>query len=356
MILFIILIIMILYIFFKSKKYSNDSFINYKPITITPQPMIYNSIIINSWFKTSLYWNIAENIKSIYPIDTNKISRGSLDNINLVEKFPNQLALVQQDILYDYIDNKPDSNIRLITTIGLEDITLIIPANSNIYSWSDLSNKNIGTLHKNSGSYYLLNKLKDTFNFPFNIKNLEAFNSKLIIDSFTNKTIDAFFIVVSNPNNTIKTLSQNYPIRIIGTKGLNPNITDMILPYYKKSNIDTTDYKMSVINSINTYKTNICLICNKSFDSLESYILIKAIFTNFPYLTNNGDDYYKLQFLDFNPSYLYQNSDKIKLHDGVIKFFKEINIITDNPNPECLYKIGIDKCNLTNINNNRLLV
>ncbi len=355
MLILTIFIIMLIYIYIKSKKYT-DKFVNYKSITVTPQSMLYNSININTWYKDSLYWNLGNNLKSIYPIEFNNQSYSPLNNIIKVEENKNHLSLIQQDYLLNYLSNKPNSNIRLITTIGIEDITLIIPSNSSILSWKDLKFKKIGTLSKESGSYFILDKLNSILDLNSKITNFDKFNSDTIIESLTNKSIDAFFIIISNPSPIIRNISINYSIRIIGTFGINSDIIKHILPYYNKSYIDTTDYKLISINSIETYKTNISLICNKDFDPLESYILIKSIFTNFSYLINNGNKDYKLQLYDFNPSYLYSNYDKIKLHEGVIRFLNDINIITNNPNTECLYKVGIDKCNIKNVNNNRLLI
>ena len=100
----IILCIFLLYIYINRNK--KESYSNYKSVIVTPQSAVYKGIRINSWLKDSLYWSIAKNLASIYPIQYVGITGGSYENILNLEKTPNDLALVQNDTLQDYIINE----------------------------------------------------------------------------------------------------------------------------------------------------------------------------------------------------------------------------------------------------------
>jgi hypothetical protein len=42
-------------------------------------------------------------------------------------------------------------------------------------------------------------------------------------------------------------------------------------------------------------------------------------------------------------------------HNGAYKFYKEKGFITDNPNPNCKYLVGVMECNEQNLEDNNLL-
>ena len=101
----------------------------------------------------------------------------------------------------NYIKNNANNNIRYILSIGIEKFTLITPKNSKINSWHDLENKTIGTLDKNTGSYFTLNNILNSFEINTKIVTVKL-NS--IPSLLLNKEIDAFFIVISHPNNLFR--------------------------------------------------------------------------------------------------------------------------------------------------------
>ena len=86
---------------------------------------------------------------------------------------------------------------------------------------------------------------------------------------------------------------------------------------------------------------------------INSIFLI--VFLEYTYIKNNGDTTYKSQMFDFNPSYLYNINYSIELHSGVKKYLMDINLITNNSNEDCIYKVGIEKCDLKYINGYRLI-
>jgi TRAP-type uncharacterized transport system substrate-binding protein len=190
------------------------------------------------------------------------------------------------------------------------------------------------------------------------------FKIENIMSDFANNKIDMFFAILSNPDINLINLAKKYPIRIMGTEGLDNNILQIVLPYYTPNVVDVSIYKNIVSNStsvlqntktIKTHQTKIDLVCHKDFDPIECYLFIKTIFANLSYINNNGNDIYKLQMIDYNPSYLYIVNNIVQLHPGVRKFLQDINIISNNPSQDCVYKVGIEKCTIKNINKYRLL-
>ena len=353
---------MLLYIFINSKIryriHNPEHYLNFKKIIVTPQPAIYQNLTLNTWRPGSLYQNIGLNIASIYPINKVATTPGSYYNITQVEKYPNALGLVQQDTLVDYVANLSspnNSNITLITAIGLEQITVILPGNSKISSWNQIKNKRIGTFDLQSGSDKSLRKILSISQSDNMVINFTEVDEVSIQNAFQTNTIDLFFCIASNPDKMITNLAKQYPIRIIGTNGIDRQTLSIIFPYSTDAKIDTSEYSISIMSTVKTLQSSVYLIANKDFPFGECYRLIKTIFNNFIYMKEKGDDIYKLQLMEFNPSYLYSTTDIIPIHPGVRKFFEDINIITYNSSPECIFKVGVEKCNVTKLNPYRLL-
>ena len=118
---------------------------------------------------------------------------------------------------------------------GIEQLSLIVPLNSDIRVWKDLNNKNIGTLNKDTGVSGILDKLFENYNINANIIPTKI---DKIIDNFKENKIDAFFIITSHPSNIIESINKDIPIRFIGINSLNKDIIYKIFPYSKKSYID----------------------------------------------------------------------------------------------------------------------
>lgn len=350
-IIIIIVILLILYFYRKSR----EDFNNFKSITVTPQQSIYNNMTINVPSYKNLYYQLASNIANIYPISDVITRELTIDNIKDVEDNVNVLSFVQNDLLLNYYkEKKKDTSVRYITSFGYEQITLVTLADSKIKSWKDLNGKTVATLSKNTAPYKTLQLLLSSLRFTNKIVEM-VYHYDDLYNALVKKTIDAFFITISNPDEIIARLTRNIPLNIIGTEGIDDNILDLILPYFDKTFIDTSEYKLGGIFSIKTRQTRISLICNKQQDIQLIYLLIKTIFNNFTYLKSNGNKFYKLKLLEFNPDGLYLDNDIFILHDGAEAFYREFNIINNNPSTQCVYKIGINKCTLDNLNRYRLL-
>lgn len=348
----LLLVIIFIFFIFYIKKYTNENFNNYKSVIVTPRKVLYDKIVINSFLGNSLYHNIAKNIAKKFPINNIKLSNGSKTNIYNTNQFSNHISLVQDDILFNYIKNNANNNIRYILSIGIEKFTLITPKNSKINSWHDLENKTIGTLDKNTGSYFTLNNILNSFEINTKIVTVKL-NS--IPSLLLNKEIDAFFIVISHPNNLFRIINKQVSIKFLSMDTLDKQILKKIFPFANKSKIDIDEYHIPTTNVINTLETRVNIICNDKLDKEHAYNFIKTIFSNLIFIKTNGTDDYKLQMQEFNPSYLYPNNTLYKLHEGVHKFYIDIGVISYIDNNYCKYSVGIQKCTNKKLNNFRLI-
>ena len=104
-----------------------------------------------------------------------------------------------------------------------------------------------------------------------------------------------------------------------------------------------------------TLRIKTLLLCNKNLNQKTCFNMINTIFKNLVFLRENTNNILRLNMKDLNPDDLYLSNYDFKLHDGVNKYYKEIGLISNNPNRDCIYKIGADKCSFDKLNRYRLI-
>jgi TRAP transporter TAXI family solute receptor len=342
-----IYIILVLILIFHSYKIK-DHFVNYKKITVTPSKMVYSKLYINTDNYNTLV-TLAKFVKNIYPIYKINLTNGSKSNIKLTNKHLNNISFIQEHIH----DSKKYPNVRFISGICINYATLIVSTKSNISSWKDLEGKVVGTLAYNSGSYHMLNNIKNLYHLDFEI-NIITFQHTNIVKNFNNNTIDAYFIICPHPDETIQNINKYYPLKFIGINGLNNDIMKIKYPYLTYSKIDITNYKIFHYTPT-TLRIRTVIICNKDFSHQGGYRFIETIFKNLLNIKTIDSDTIKLQMKEFNPDDIYLANTSFKLHKGVHEFYKNIGLITNNKNKDCVYAIGSKECNLNKLNRYRLL-
>jgi len=348
----IILFLIIIILLFKFLSNKVEKFKNYKKIVVKPQNSIYNKTTLNLMPNKEIQINIADNLSNVFPIENINSGCTGFSAVKNTNDLNNHLALVTDEI-YFYYTNKKKHNIRFICTLGYEFFTLIAPFDSNIMSWKDIKNKKIGVV-PNSSSHFILQKILTAFNIRFTNKVIPiSFDSTKIIKDFNKKNIDCVFSICAHPDSIIQELNKIKPIRIIGVEGLDKKILTGVFSFYNSEKINLENYKLN--NYIETLGVKINLLCNKDFDKNDCYNLINTIFSQFQYIKKNGDDNYKIQMRNFNPSKLYLDNLKYQFHESVYKFLKDIGMITNNKSYYCKFKAGVSDCNIKKINHFRLL-
>jgi len=124
-------------------------------------------------------------------------SEGDIENFrNLFKKENVSLAVVQEDILNDFLNENPDRKDEIVAISPLYKAAIVILTNknSNINSIKDLSSQRVITDLKGSGSYYTLLKLEELFSI-----NSEIYNMKIedALKYLKRKKADAIFYIGS---------------------------------------------------------------------------------------------------------------------------------------------------------------
>lgn len=378
---FILLLILILAVFFTYSFFSKNNlekYENYKPITVQPSPTILDPLTLNYvTFDNTLNQTNINKFSQVFPFIPNKIE-GSLPILNLVNENKNQMGLVSIDILTDQIfhHKMPLNNIRVICGFSVVKPYLLVRTDGNINSWKDLENKRItfgwpSMGWERIGNYFL--------NFA-RIKNINVVDGywtfEEITEGFKNGEIDAFFCVLQDPNiNLYEMISNGYCFPL--SFDFNIEVVNSFFPTFEESYIDLTNYSISALDSVKTYKIKNCLICHKDLSEdivgqiinsiLNSQLLFKSTISDeiIPtdinpddtvYSINTVKEYYNnISMLDFNPNDIFFKIEIITQHSGVIKYLTNIGIYTTNNSPYCAYLAGAGKCDFSKLGEFRLL-
>ncbi len=164
---------------------------------------------IVSGIKGETYNQFAQDIDNNTGVKLNIItSKGSIENIKLLDSNNIQLAFLQYDVLYDYGKTHKNSEdfIKVFLPLYNEEVQLITLKNSVLNSFLDLGGKNIGMGGMNSGTNFTANFLKKISKLSW--KNINIDVNKSII-ALQNGEIDAFFYVGGVPSNFLVQLADS---------------------------------------------------------------------------------------------------------------------------------------------------
>lgn len=345
MLFFILLLIITMILKYKRK----EPFFNYKSITIKPTITTFKDITFICPENKFLQNVLSKKLKQIYPI--NRIINQNIETaLDLTNKHANFMFFAPEVI--QYIDFLDKSNIRFISSLGVEKITLVSPRKNGINSWNNLKNKKIGVVKKSS-SYYTLKYLRSKILINFKIISVKQEGPNIEKDFKQNK-YDAFFMLTAHPNDILRNVNKILPLKFIGTEGIKKEILDIIFTNLNPSTIDLTHYDI-YNEQPKTLMSKLDILVNKAFNPKSAYNFIETIFKNLMNIKSSGVNRYKLHMRDFNPEFIYLSNNNYELHSGVRQFYKNIGLITSNSERSCIYKIGIGKCNLKKLNHFRLL-
>lgn len=172
------------------------------------------TITIGAGKRTGDAFVLAEAIKKVtslyYPELTILIkeTKGSSENVQLLEQDNIQLATVQADIA-------PSFSSRFVTNLYPDYFQLVVRENSGINSIQDIVNKKIALPSKGGGQYLSFERLLK--HYQIDIEEIEKIPEKSInlIEELQNGTIDGFFRVRSPVNQFILKIFKTCKVKLL---------------------------------------------------------------------------------------------------------------------------------------------
>lgn len=159
---------------------------------------------------TGLYNSIGHELCDVLNCST-EISKGSIDNINKLNQNPNSLAIVQSDSLEKFINQ-----VNVIKTLYNEPYTIVVRANSDIKSFTDLKGKIVNTAKDSSGSYLAIENLLSIYKMNFSdFKKTDQFTTNSQGRALCQEKIDAFIYVMGHPNLNLQVAAEECDLKFV---------------------------------------------------------------------------------------------------------------------------------------------
>lgn len=367
-IIFIISIIILSYsLFFKKiESFKNDSYvgdrygeynflvdnpstINQKPykkmnITLTKEMVNLLNMYIN---KNSIdQLELVKKLKYTFPFHFNINNQEWYETLDIINKKKNILYFINEQLFLDYILTQKVKNICFIGAFYFQYMFLIVPNNSDIYTWKDLKSKKIIT--NNEESLYLLKELLYLSDYKNKeVEILIAQDFRIITQYFSEQKVDAIFLNASHPSNYMVKLATIRDIKVITTEGLSQDKINYNFPVTYKRSLDFAMFNIKSRPLIKEcYASRVLLVTNKNTNYI--YNFIKNVFNNFQYIKGKNLIELTNYFMTYCPIFF-------NIHKGSLKFFIEKNFITEEKNNLCYYYWGGQKCNNDLVNKNRFI-
>jgi TRAP-type uncharacterized transport system substrate-binding protein len=301
--------------------------------------------------------------KRIYPMTT-EITGGSMDNINLLIAGKLDVAIVDEDLLLDYlslsssrtrnrtrnITNDEVSKIVGIAVLYEQPFLLISAQDRNIGNWEDIEGKVIGVLGKSSNSYYHYMKLLAITNLSSLVNTKIYEEQEQMFSDFLNNKLDAFYITTNQKNKALLELSRNIKLRFISPIDFNKKLIDssstdnstaykdLLKKQFKLTIPKTVDlnYFYSSINTasyLNTIASRMILICLRDLPNEHVNYMVRNIVKELKSLQININQYlYDMKLNNvvtdaFIFDALASMTKEVDIHEGAKDYYKEVGLI-----------------------------
>ena len=256
-------------------------------------------------------------------------SSGSVENIKNILSGDIDFGIVQSDTQYQAVNglsgfasSGPNDQLRSVMSLYYESFTLVVRADSNIKSLSDLPGKRVNIGNIGSGQRGTMEIVmqamgwsKDTFAETHELKASDQ--SRALCDG----TIDAMVYMVGHPNASIKEATALCDSVLVDVGG--PEISRLVNEneYYSPVSMPGGMYR-GTAGETNTFGVGATLVANYNASEEVVYELTKAVFENIEI------------FRELHPAFSTVDVKKMTseglsapLHPGALKYYREKGLL-----------------------------
>jgi TRAP transporter TAXI family solute receptor len=241
------------------------------------------------------YQSMANDLKQYYSNLELQPSNGSLENFDrlIAKSKKTELTIVQEDVLVarqfkdmeEGVDNL--DGVRLLVSLGLEEIHVIVRQDSRYKSLKDLKSKRVNTGLENSGTYVTSKLVGATLGISWRESNFSLDSALKLLNE---KKMDAIFFVGAAPVAQLNMIADSIPIKFL------PMQETQFEEIYYKSSLRKQDYPF-LEEDVPTFAVRSLLVANinkigkKDKPELDKFLI--AIRDNFKNLQSSGHPKWK---------------------------------------------------------------
>ena len=194
-------------------------------------------------------------------------TEGSSSNLRLIGKGFLDMAIVQNDALYDAIqgkrdfDENPVDNVQAISALYTETLQIVVRKDSDIRTISDLKGRKVSLGEKKSG---VLRNAEDVLHATgistsqISVHNLSFSDSAKELAS---GKIDAFFVMAGAPTTAISELAKETDIRLLSMDDTTRKVLLRLHPEYLEASLPADTYSDQA-DPVSTIGVKAVLVCD----------------------------------------------------------------------------------------------
>ena len=252
-------------------------------------------------------------------------SGGSKDNIIKINNGEAELGTVQNDVMYyayqgdkDFFNGEVIDSFVAIGSLYPELVQVVVAADSDIKTISDLKGKKVSVGAVGSGAYFNAVQLLEMAGLTLDDIQPQHLSFDESATSFQNRQLDAFFVTAGLPNPAIMDVSSRQEVRLIGLADDQMKALSEKYSFYVPIEVPAGTYK-GMAEAVSVPSMNAVLICNKDLPEELVYELTKVLFENKDEMTHA-----KKEFISAENAV---NGIPVPFHPGAARYFKEIGLL-----------------------------
>ncbi|MCQ2102103.1 MAG: TAXI family TRAP transporter solute-binding subunit [Fibrobacter sp.] len=253
-----------------------------------------------------------------------KNTAGTSANIRLLEENFLDIAIVQADILQDYLmRSRMRHAITAVAGLYTESIQVVVSANSDIRTIADLTGKKVAVGEEESGVLRNAEIILEAYGIPFDKIQPKYLNFKESATALKAGEIDAFFCTAGIPTPSISELAASKGIRILSLDSADATRIMSLHPELTSSDIPAGTYA-GQDSTVQTLGAKAVLVANQLVDDAPISQIMEELFAN-------GSS--KLEGFS-TPSIGFVTSNiPVGFHPAAVKFYASKNIIVSPAAP-----------------------
>jgi TRAP transporter TAXI family solute receptor len=243
-------------------------------------------------------------------------------NIQLVEAGEDQLAIVQNDIMYyantgTVIFDAPVTNFSAVMSCYPEDVQII--ANTSITSVADLAGKKVSVGASDSGVRYNAEQILAAYGLTFDDCTVSYESFADSVDSLKNGTIDAAFLVAGPPTTAVTELATSYNFNLLELDDEHIAILQKDYGFYTTDIIPAGTYSC-VDHDVKTVAVMATIIAANDLPEETVYAFLKGMFDN---KADIAAGHVKGELIDLNTAV---SGISIPFHPGAAAYYADQGI------------------------------
>jgi len=254
-------------------------------------------------------------------------SGASADNIQQIAAGDAQIAIVQNDVMgYAFTGTEiwtgdPVTNIATLMSLYPETVQIVVLADSDIHSVTDLAGQRVSVGALGSGVAANANQVLTAYGMTTEDFTRFDLNFADSASAMQDLNLDAFFVTAATPNTAVRELEYSRDLRLIPISEAAIQSMMTAHPFFVRVTVTDADYDF-ITTPIETVAVQATLIaCTDSVSEQAAYDIVRALIENQAEVT---EGHARGAYISLHNAV---QSVSVDFHPGARRFFEEQGVL-----------------------------